>query len=276
MIEECIQYIPYENTISQLKELKIIHNKPELVDREIQHEPEVNSVDKNLIIEIKGQKPQYKESITQYEKPINEIIKSFPLNIPGIKKEPKPKNNEIKIRTIKRSLCKMQHPILKKIWLRKAFKTFESNCKRPAYHKVILKELLRMYLLKWRFIKGYGPDRYGNIYDRNGILIRSIQGTVADAQIQNEFKIETEEQCTQYTPIENIISTLKQIEIGPSYKRKIEPVKNDIAIGDDNIIEECIQKNDDVMLKGSLKKSLKMKAKFIKMKLGLLNVRKKY
>ena len=148
----------------------------------------------------------------------------------------------------------MQHPILKKIWLRKAFKTFESNCKRPAYHKVILKELLRMYLLKWRFIKGYGPDRYGNIYDRNGILIRSIQGTVADAQIQNEFKIETEEQCTQYTPIENIISTLKQIEISPSYKRKIEPIKNDIAIGDDNIIEECIQKNDDIMLKGSLKK----------------------
>ena len=275
MIEECMQYIPYENTISQLKELKIIHNKPELIDSEIQFEPEVNSVDKNLIIEIKGQKPQYKESITQYEKPINEIIKSFPLNIPGIKKEPKPKNNEIKIRTIKRSLCKMQHHILKKIWLRKAFKTFESNCKRPAYHKVILKELLRMYLLKWRFIKGYGPDRYGNIYDRNGILIRRIQGTVADAQIQHEFKIETEEQCTQYTPIENIISTLKQIEIGPSYKRKIEPVKNDIAIGDDNIIEECIQKNDDVMLKGSLKKKFENESQIYKNETWVIKCKEK-
>jgi len=33
----------------------------------------------------------------------------------------------------------------------------------------MLTELMRMYLLRWRFKKGYGPDRYGNAYDRDEI-----------------------------------------------------------------------------------------------------------
>ena len=86
----------------------------------------------------------------------------------GEKLEPKPKNVEVKIRTIKRSLTKFENPLLKKIWLRKAFKTFRDNCKRPPYHLIMERELLRMYLLKWRFVNGYGPDRYGNAYDRDG------------------------------------------------------------------------------------------------------------
>ena len=93
------------------------------------------------------------------------------------------------------------------------------------YNKIMKKELLRMYILKWRFIKGYGPDRYGNIYDRNGILLNKIEGKVEDEHIQQEFIIEKEEQSTQYTPIENVISTLKQMEINRAYNRKKEPEK---------------------------------------------------
>ena len=46
-------------------------------------------------------------------------------------------NNEIKLRTVKRSLTKFEVPILRKLWLRKAFNTFRDNCKRPALHKII-------------------------------------------------------------------------------------------------------------------------------------------
>ena len=44
-----------------------------------------------------------------------------------------------------------------------------------------------MYLLKWRFIKGYGPDRYGNIYDRNGTLLYKTKGKVVDEGIQQDL-----------------------------------------------------------------------------------------
>ena len=108
------------------------------------------------------------------------------------------------------------------------------------------KELLRMYILKWRFIKGYGPDRYGNIYDRNGILLNKIEGKVEDEQIQQEFIIEKEEQSTQYTPIENVISTLKQMEINRAYNRKKEPEKKEIAIGNDLILGESIERNYEI------------------------------
>jgi hypothetical protein len=40
----------------------------------------------------------------------------------------------------------------------------------------MLTELLRMYLLRWRFKKGYGPDRYGNAYDRDGNLLYRTRG----------------------------------------------------------------------------------------------------
>ena len=120
-----------------------------------------------------------------------------------IEEDSKPKKIEIKIGNYRRSIINK----LKNIYMRKAFKTFKLNCKRPEYNKIMKKELLRMYILKWRFIKGYGPDRYGNIYDRNGILLNKIEGKVEDEQIQQEFIIEKEEQSTQYTPIQNVIST---------------------------------------------------------------------
>ena len=79
-----------------------------------------------------------------------------------------------------------------------------------------------MYLLKWRFIKDYGLDRYSNIYDKNEVLLYKTKGKVVDEQIKHEFVIEKEEQSTQYTPIENVISPLKQMEIKAVHKIKKE------------------------------------------------------
>ena len=242
-IETGIQYIKQENSIYQIPHIKIIHNKPKLIDAEIQHEPENNYIDKKVLeIEIKSNKikPEYKDSITQYDIINNEIIDEGINTM--IEEDSKPKKIEIKIGNVRRSIINK----LKKIYMRKAFKTFKLNCKRPEYNKIMKKELLRMYILKWRFIKGYGPDRYGNIYDRNGILLNKIEGKVEDEQIQQEFIIEKEEQSTQYTPIENVISTLKQMEINRAYNRKKEPEKKEIAIGNDLILGESIERNYEI------------------------------
>ena len=250
-IETGIQYTPTKNSVSKISDIKIFHNKPKLIDTEVQHEPESNFVDnKNKVeIEIKSTKikPDYIDSITQYEKQNISAIDEGTNTIN--EEELKPKKIEIKIRTVKRSIHDLEIPILKKIWLRKAFKTFKKNCQRPPYHNIIKKELLRMYLLKWRFIKGYGPDRYGNIYDRNGIVLYKTEGKVVDEQIQQDLIIEKEEQSTQYTPIENVISTLKQMEIKSTYKKKKEPEKNDIAVGNELIIGESIQRNNEFSYK---------------------------
>ena len=279
--ENSAQCIKIDNLIDENSQLEIIHKKPKLIDTEVQHEPEINFIDKQkLIVEIKGEKKEVSESVTQYEKPESKIIKNYPISIIGepkkqeiikketrdaqvntfnemvdegvnavVKEEPKPKNIEVQIRTVKRSLVKMEVPLLKKLWLRKAFRTFKDNCARPEYHKVIGREILRMALLKWRFIKGYGPDRYGNAYDRNGNLLYKTKPKVADAEIQQEFIVETEDQSTQYIPIENIISTLKQFEIGAAYKKKKEPEKVDQAVGDNIKVEEIIQKGTTISYK---------------------------
>ena len=278
-VEGSTQYPHYENIIDETNQIQIVQDKPELVDMEIQHEPEDNYIDKKkVVIEINGSKPKVVESITQYEKQEPKIYKNSPISIFGEKKEekiiikaetveaetntfnetveqgvnavieeePKPKNIEVQIRTVKRSLAKMEIPILKKLWLRKAFKTFRDNCNRPEYHKIIGREILRMALLKWRFIKGYGPDRYGNAYDRDGNLLYKTKAKVADSEVQQEFIVEKEDQSTQYIPIDNIISTLKQIEIGPSYKKKVEPEKVDQAVGDNIKMGEIIQRGEIV------------------------------
>ena len=247
VVETGIQYTPKKNSVSKISDINIIHNKPKLIDSEIQHEPTSNIVDKNqLQIEIRSakKKPKYVDSITQCE---NENTSFIDEGINTTNEEPK--KIEIKIRTIKRSIHDLEIPLLKKIWLRKAFRTFKTNCQRPSYHYIIKKEFLRMYLLKWRFIKGYGPDRYGNIYDRNGNLLYKTQGKVVDEQIQQDFIIAKDEQSTQCTPIENVISKLKQMEIKSVYNRKKEPEKNDVAIGNDLIIGESIQRNNEFSFK---------------------------
>ena len=279
-VESGAQYTKIENEIGQTKQIEIIQNKPEVVDQEVQNEHQDNYINKELTLEIKGKKPECIESVTQYDKPESKITKSSPLNIKGIpkkeiikkvetadaqcntfneteekginavvKEEPKPKNIEVQIRTVKRSLHALEIPLLKKIWKRKAFRTFRENCKRPKYHEIIGRELLRMAFLRWRFVNGYGPDRYGNVYDRDGNLLYKTEGKVADMEVQQEFKVEKEEQSTQYVPIENVISTLKQFQIGADYKKKIEPKKVDKSIGDSIKIAEAIQKGESITYK---------------------------
>ena len=280
-IENWVQYTQPENIIGENNQLEILRSKPELIDREMQHDPLDTFIDnKKLIISINATKPEISESITQYEQPESKIIKNTPISYIGepkkekiikketreaecntyketveqginavIEEEKKPKNIEVQIRTVKRSLCKMEIPLLKKIWKRKAFKTFRDNCKRPEYHKIIGREILRMALLKWRFVRGYGPDRYGNAYDRDGNLLYQTNSKVEDVQIQYDFVVEKEDQSTQFTPIENIISTLKQIEINAAYKKKKEPEKVEKSVGDNIRIAECIQRGESISYK---------------------------
>ena len=220
--------------MEETNQIKIEQNKPELIDMEVQHEPEDNYIEKSTPFTIKGEKRKVD---------INDIEKDLK----------KPKNIEVQIRTVKRSLVKIEIPLLKRLWLRKAFRTFRDNCKRPEYHKIIGREILRMALLKWRFIKGYGPDRYGNVYDRDGNLLYKTKAQVADSEVQQEFKVEQEDEGTQYIPIENIIATLKQIEIGATYKRKKTIEKVDQYVGDNIKLSEEIQRGETITYKNKKK-----------------------
>jgi len=295
------QYIQTKNSIGKTKELEIIRNKPKMVDDEVQHEYEDNYIEAESL-EIKGTKPIYKDSTSQYEKTDSKITKEKKFSIIQKKKEvkkietcdaqcntivkteekginavekvkPKPKNIEVKIRTVKRSLTKMEIPILKKLWLRKAFRTFRENCKRPDFHKILERELLRMALLRWRFIRGYGPDRYGNAYDRDGNFLYKTRGKVADFEIQKEEIIEQNDQGTQYIPIENIISTLKQIEFTPSYKKPEKKITKDASVGNNIRIEEKIQTVDTFNIKQRQKK--KPKNYITKDNFGIIKKQKK-
>ena len=274
------------NSIDKTKTLEIIKTKPEMVDDEAQHEQQKNLIE-GISLEIKTINKTFRNASSQYhnvkpkisyqknfsiinkkkEKKIltrdaqcnTNILKTEEIGINAVEKvEQKPKNIEVKISTVKRSLTKFENPLLKKIWLKKAFKTFKENCKRPPYHLIIKKELLRMYFLKWRFVNGYGPDRYGNAYDRNGNLLYKIKGKVADLEIQNDEIIEKDDQGTQYTPMENVISYLKDIEIGPSYKKYVKKEMKDQSVGNNLKIGEKIQKRESISI-NSTKKRVKNK-----------------
>ena len=222
--------------IGETNEIEIRQEKPEMIDDEIQHEYEENFIE-NESLQIDGIKPEL----------VDKGLDALNLE------EPKKKNIEVKLRTVKRSLYKMEIPILKRLWLRKAFRTFRENCNRPPYHLIMLTELMRMYLLKWRFKKGYGPDRYGNVYDRDGNLLYKTKGLVSDSEIQNEIVPEQDEQGTQYVPIENIISRLKQIEIGPSYKKE-KKIMKEKSVGSDIRLDEKIIKGESINIKRKIKK----------------------
>ena len=270
---------PKVHTIDNWKEIEYLSNKPKMVDDEVQHEYEENLIEAESL-EILRVTPKYINKSSQYEKDKPEISEQKEFSIINKKKKketkeaqinteletvekginavenikPKPKNIEIQIRTVKRSLTKMEIPILKKLWLRKAFRTFRDNCRRPPLHLVLERELLRMALLRWRFIRGYGPDRYGNAYDRDGNLLYRTKGRVADFEIQNEEIKEQFEQSTQYTPIENVISNMRQLEIGPSYKKVIKKETKEKSVGNNINISEKIQRNDWFHIKQSKKK----------------------
>ena len=84
-------------------------------------------------------------------------------------------------------------------------------------------------------------------------LLYRTRGLVADSEIQNELNPEQNEQGTQYIPIDNIISKLKQIEIGPSYVKEIKEMK-DKSVGSDIRIDEKIIRTENINIKTKKKK----------------------
>ena len=283
-IESGSQYTNSRNIKGKTEQIQILRNKPLMIDDSIQHECEENYIEQEYM-EIIGSKPLTRENNSQYEniklktskqdnfniiikkkkeiekkietceKAINTSIKTKDIGINSVEEiKPKPKNIEVKIRTVKRSLTKLEIPLLKKLWLRKAFRTFKDNCNRPPFHKILEREFLRMALLKWRFRKGYGPDRYGNAYDRDGNFLYKIKGKVADFEVQNSFRVEQAEESTQYIPIKNLISIMEKFEIPPSYKKPKKKMTKDVCVGNNNELDERIEEVDRISILTKIKK----------------------
>ena len=278
--ERDINYYKY-NLEGEGWEYQILKNKPKMVDEAAQHEYEENIIQNNGFALFRD-KPKYKDTYSQYEKDkpkvsgqkkfsiinkikekkietkeaqCNTLIETVEEGINAVEKtEPKIKNVEVQIRTVKRSLVKMEIPILKKLWLRKAFRTFRDNCRRPPFHLILERELLRMAFLRWRFIRGYGPDRYGNAYDRDGNLLYRVKGKVADFETQNEEVTEQDERGTQYIQVENVISKRKQIQISPSYKKQAKKEMKDQSVGNNIKMVERIQKRESFNINQKKKK----------------------
>lgn len=270
-VENGSQYIQSKNIQGKTEQIHISGKKPKMVDDSVQHEYEENYIEFDEL-EIHATKPKRSESKVSKEnkfsiisKKKKEVIKKVQTcdegsntmivntkdtGINAVEKvKEKPKNIEVQIRTVKRSLTKMEIPLLKRLWLRKAFRTFRENCNRPLFHKILEKELLRMALLRWRFVRGYGPDRYGNAYDRDGNLLYRVRGKVADSETQNNFVAEQEDEGTQYIPAKNTIKTLAKFEIGPTYKKPVKKLTKDVSVGSNIKIDERIIKGESINIR---------------------------
>ena len=221
----------WKNVLSRIQNyVSFTPEKPKKRDNSSQYTIAKNTIKKTENVEFikKQNKKLYKDTATYMEIPKNKINKDNKFTILKTDKNlintecqyeiPKEyKTKEIQIRTVKRSLTKFELPILKKIWLRIAWRTFKENCKRPALHLRLEKELMRMYLLKWRFINGYGIDRYGIIYDRNGNIIKKTKNAkVADFGTQDNMKPDIKDDATQYNTYINKINKENNINIKAS------------------------------------------------------------
>ena len=278
-VENGSQYTQSKNIKGKVEQINIIGSKPKMVDDSVQHEYEENYIEFDEL-EIPATKPKRSESkvskenkfsiISKKKKEVIKkvqtcdegsntmILKTKDIGINAIEKvKEKPKNIEVQIRTVKRSLTKMEIPLLKRLWLRKAFRTFRENCNRPLFHKILERELLRMALLRWRFVRGYGPDRYGNAYDRDGNLLYRVRGKVADFEAQNDFFVEQEDEGTQYVPAKNIIKTLAKFEIGPIYKKPAKKLTKDVSVGNNIKLDERIIRGESINIRQKSKSKKK-------------------
>ena len=141
--------------------------------------------------------------------------------------EQKIKSKEIKIGNNKERIhIKKLYVIIEKIWKRKQIRKFINNLKSKMKEEVMKKEIIRMALLKWRFIKGYGGDRYGNIYDRNGKKIGEKEAQIRDMSIQNTLEKD----------ITNELFTKKNIQIKISKQNPLY-IKSNINISKNKMID---------------------------------------
>ena len=252
------------NSIKKTESLEIIKNKKELCDQEIQYIPQENIIETQEI-EIKRNKPETKENSSQYipknqiicksnsysilidkKKYLNNkyIIDKNTITILQNKKElieqgeqydmPREyKAKEIIIgNNIRRGNTQKIIGILEKIWIKKEKTKFITNCKTTAKETMIKRELLRMALLRWRFIKGYGGDRYGIIYDRNGNEIGKKEGLVNDVSIQNNLDEEINNERLRSKQLKIKISKQNPIYIKSNIIHKPK-IMNDMGTGDE-------------------------------------------
>ena len=263
------------NEYNQNISLEIIKKKKELHDQEIQYTPEENKI-QNLEIEIKGYKPKTKDNYSQYivKKPI--ICKSNQYSIVMNKKKDLANKylinkNRVSILSSKKDLIEKGEQydipqeykvkeiiiannirkgytqkiiqILEKIWVKKEKYKFIKNCKDTAKEVMIKRELLRMALLRWRFIKGYGGNRYGIIYDRNGNEIGKKEGVVNDVSIQNNLDEEINKIKIKNKQFQIKVSKQKPVYIKSNIIHKPK-MMSDIGTGDgpNNIILSKIDK----------------------------------
>ena len=246
----------YNNTIKRSESFKIINLKKYYQDEEIQYIPEKNKI-QNETFEIIRDKPKTKVDSCQYMPSKPKICRSSSYNVLTAQKEKinytirknnfsiikKRKNTiekgeqcnfdqriksiEIKIgNNIQRINIKKLYEILEKFWKRKQLRKFIKNLKSKIKEGALKKEILRMILLKWRFVKGYGGDKYGIIYDRDGKKIGEKEGKIKDISIQNDLDEEinisklrnknSQIRITKQNPvyIKSNISKKKTVDIG--------------------------------------------------------------
>ena len=241
------------NDIKKTISLEIIKNKRELHDQEIQYIPEENKI-QTLEIEIKRNKPEMKENSSQYitknpvicklneysilmnkaEKMINKYkINKKTVTILPKRKELSEKGSQYNIpkeckakeiiigNNIKRGSTQKIIKILDKILIKKEKTKFIYNCKEISKETKIKRELLRMALLRWRFIKGYGGDKYGIIYDRNGKEIGKKEGLVNDVSVQNNLYDEINNEKLRKKQFQIKISKQNPVYIKSNIKKKI-------------------------------------------------------
>ena len=261
----------YYNAIKRSESFNIMKIKKKYQDKEVQYIPGKNTI-QNQTIEIKRDKPKTKDDYSQYIQTKPTICKSNSYSIlikpkkkvkynirknnfciiksQKIMKEKgeqceiglKEKSKEILIGNFKnRNKIIKIYEILEKIWLKKQIKKLINNCKSKIKEEAIKREIMRMTLLKWRFIKGYGADKYGIIYDRNGKKIREEEGKIKDTSIQNTLDDEINKTLLRNKQLQIKVSKQKPVYIKSNIiKKKMK----DSGTGDgiNNTLNERIDK----------------------------------
>ena len=195
MKEQGMQYIPIENKI-QKQQIQINSNKPKMKDDYSQYigvKPVISRQNEYRI--LMGNKKELIKRFKILQNSMSILSTQKDLSEKGEQCDISKKHKSIEVilgNKIKRGGTRKLMDILEKILVKKQKTKFIYQFKQAYKNNIIKREILRMYLLKWRFIEGYGGNEYGIIYDRNGKQIGKKEGTKSDVSIQNNLYEEIE------------------------------------------------------------------------------------